>query len=77
MNAMEREELLYLLVSNYFYEKENNIVWQRENSTGFSIALGKLQGACMALNLDFEEKENEIVLFTQTSRKVVMTVEND
>jgi hypothetical protein len=75
MKARERKELLDALAMNYLGEKRNNQVFGRENSQGYSIALGKLLGACMALNLDFEENDKGINIITQGRRKVVTTIE--
>ncbi|QUH20420.1 hypothetical protein [Alkaliphilus sp. B6464] len=74
MDARSRKELLDALAINYLCEKENNTVFERENSQGYSLALGKFQGACMALNLDFEESENGIVIVTQGARKVISAI---
>lgn len=74
---MEREKLLVALAFNYLREKENDIVWQRERSTSHAIALGKLQGACMALNLDYEENVEGISIVTQSRRKVIATVKSE
>lgn len=72
---MGRKELLNALAFNYLREKENNMVFDRENSQGYLIALGKLQGACMALNLDFEETDKGITIVTQNRRKIVTSIE--
>lgn len=72
---MNRQELVKVLAQNYLSEKENDKVWQREHSTSYMLALGKLQGACMALNLDFEENQKGISIVTQCRRKVIATIE--
>lgn len=74
-DCMERKELLTALSINYLNEKENDRAWQRERSTSHVMALGKLQGACMALNLDFEESNKGICIVTQIRRKVITTIE--
>ncbi|MCT8978288.1 hypothetical protein N4T77_17000 [Clostridium sp. CX1] len=75
MTTFEREELMYALAFNYLTEKMNDKVWQRERSQGYSMALGKLQGACMALKLDFSETENSVIVFTANREKLVTKVE--
>jgi len=75
MTTIERKELLEILVLNYLYAKEQNIVFQRENDNSYAIALGKLQGVCMALNLDFEETENNVMVFTNSKKKIVTKIE--
>lgn len=74
MNKRERKELMDALATNYLCEKRNNHVWQRENSVGYSIAFGKLQGACMALNLEFEENEKGVFVLTRNRRNVITTI---
>ena len=72
---MDRKELLEALALNYIVTKENNIVFEREDSNSYAIALGKLQGACMALNLDFEETERDLTIVTQSRRKVIAKID--
>lgn len=74
MTASERKELIYTLALNYLLEKENKKVWQREDNIGFTMARGKLTGACMAFELDYEEAENSLTIFTRGKKKVVTKV---
>lgn len=64
MNVRDRTEIIQTLAITYLREKEDSKVWQRDDSRGCLLALGKLQGACIALGLDFEELETGIVVFT-------------
>lgn len=73
---MERKELLTALAINYLAEKEQDRVYQREISTPHAMALGKFLGACMVLNLDFEENEKGITIVTHIKRKVIAMVED-
>lgn len=75
MTTSKREELIYILAQNYLLEKVRNKVFQRENSESYTYAKGQLTGACMALNLDFEETNERIVIFTQGRKKYVTKVE--
>jgi hypothetical protein len=42
MRARDRKELLDALATTYLREKENNMVFERENSQGYTLASGKL-----------------------------------
>lgn len=75
MGANDRVEILQTLAITYLREKENSKVWHKDHSRGCLLALGKLQGACMAFDLDFEEVETGIVIFTRNRRKTVVNVE--
>lgn len=74
MTTSERKELIEALAQIYLCEKANNKVYQRESSQGYSIALGKLQGACMALKLDFEETKDSLSVFTRGKKKIITKV---
>lgn len=71
LNSADRKVLIQTLVQTYLIEKEQNQVSLRENSTAYSFATGKLIGACTAFKLDFEETENDVTVFTQSSKKIV------
>ncbi|WP_232698616.1 hypothetical protein [Brevibacillus daliensis] len=75
MTSSERKVLLDALALNYLIEKENSRVWQREKSSSYSKAQGELQGACMALNLDFEEQDGTLTIYTRNRRKIVAKVD--
>jgi hypothetical protein len=75
MTSRERHELIAMLVQNYVIEKERCKVWDREITSSYAIAQGQLQGACMALNLDFEESQNVLTVYTNDNRKIVLTVD--
>lgn len=76
MNSADRKVLIQTLVQDYLAEQERNRVFNRENSTGYSIATGKLVGACTAFNLDFEETETGVTVFTQSRKKIICSVES-
>ena len=71
INKKNREELIYVLVNDYLYQKEHNRVFGRENSSQLYITTGKLSGACMALGLSLEETANEIRVVTTIRRKLI------
>ncbi len=75
LTVEDRKSLLEALVQNYLSEQENNKVQQRENSDGYSIALGKLIGACMALNLELEETDKAINILTRNRKKMIVKLE--
>ncbi|CAI8947936.1 conserved hypothetical protein [Brevibacillus sp. IT-7CA2] len=75
MTRMSRQDLLNGLAQNYLIEKEKNKIWNRENSSSYSIAQGQLTGACMALNLDFEESDRTVTIFTRDRKRVVTKME--
>ena len=77
MTTSERDELIYSLAIDYIAEKENCQVFLREKSSGYYIALGKLSGACMVLNLDFTESEDDLTVFTNIQRKIVIKIEKE
>lgn len=77
MTTLERKELIDALAQNYIYEKAQNEVWQRENGYAYTLAFGKLQGTCMALQLDFEETQNCFTVFTRGKRKVITKINKD
>lgn len=74
MNVRERAEMMQTLAITYLREKELSKVWQRDDSRSCLLSSGKLQGACMALDLDFEESDKGIVIFTRSRRKSVVSV---
>lgn len=75
MTIFERKEFMDSLVTIYIAEKENSQVQGREESSGYYIALGRLQGACMALKLDFDETEDGLTIFTGSRRKIVTKID--
>ena len=75
MTLSERKELIDTLAIIYISEKENSRVWGREQSSGYYIALGKLQGACMAFRLDFTETEKCLVVTTRSERNIVTKID--
>jgi predicted hydrocarbon binding protein len=77
MSELERKELLDILIQKYIDEKNYNKVWQREESTGLTLALGKLLGACMAFKYDFEETENFLTIFTRNKRKIILKIKKE
>lgn len=74
MDIRDRKDFMNSLIIDYIKEREINKVWQRENSSGYSIAIGKLQGACMALSLDYTETEDKITLFTASKKKIITVI---
>ncbi len=60
--TMDTNELLEILILNYQYEKANDKVWMREHTYSSGIALGKLMGATMALNLDIDFTAESITI---------------
>jgi len=74
MTISERKELMDTLATIYITEKRNSQVYEREESRGYYIALGKLQGACMALNLDFHETNKGLAIFTRSRRKIIVNI---
>lgn len=75
MTRSEKKDLLDILAQNYIYQKEQDKVWQREHGETYTLALGKLRGACMALKLDFEETDKDLTILTQNRRKTVTKIE--
>jgi len=74
MTTSERKELIDTLATIYIAEKRNSQVYGRDESRGYYIALGKLQGACMALNLNFSETEDGLLVFTNGQKKIVTII---
>jgi hypothetical protein len=58
----EKRELIDELAQDYLYEKENNVVWRRENSFSYGVALGKLFGACKAFGFEIDETEEWLLI---------------
>ena len=52
MKAEEKRDLLFSLADAYVSEQSKNRVFGRENAEGYSMAKGKLIGACMAFEID-------------------------
>lgn len=55
MTANEKNDFLYALVQNYVIEKQNNVVYNRDNAESYSYAKGRLNGALTAFDLDMVE----------------------
>lgn len=70
--ASERDEIIRSLVHDYWANKDNDMVWHREMSSGYYISLGKLLGFLTAFELDMEEDENSIVIKSQKSGRMVL-----
>ena len=72
MKQEERNDIMFALIQAYLYAKESSKVWGREIDNSYSYARGRLSGACMAFELDYEETELHITMFTQKSQKAVL-----
>lgn len=75
MTSLERRDLMYALGLKYLIEKEKNQVYQRENSDSYTYSKGQLTGACMALELSFEETKNGLIIFTENKKKRIVKIE--
>ena len=75
MTATERNELIRSLIYDYWANKVNDKVWEREKSSLYYMSLGKLLGALMAFRLDMEEDEKGITIRTQDSNRTVLRYE--
>lgn len=71
MRAKEKRDLLFSLADAYVSEQSKNRVFGRENAEGYSIAKGKLIGACMAFEVDIEENAKEVCLFSRAGRYIL------
>lgn len=74
MDAKDRNELLRILIKDYIYYKEQSKVFQREEPSNYYIALGKLNGFCMALDLDIGEDNTSVWIETREQKKVIVKV---
>lgn len=75
MISSERKDLLNVLTLSYLIEKyKNDRVWQREKSSSYYLALGKLEGACTGFNLEFEESDDTLIVYTRCKRNLVVEV---
>lgn len=72
MSAQERYNMLYSLVQQYIAYKFYDKVWQRESSTSKTLAQGKLEGACMALELDIVETQSYIQLIDRDTQAIIL-----
>lgn len=72
MDKQDRDNLLFSLIQNYVFEKNNCVVYNREISPSLSYATGKLIGALTALNLDMVENDDSIIIMTRNKNKQVL-----
>ena len=75
MKSCDRDELIYALAFQYLGEKANDFVWQRERGEGYCFALGKLLGACTAFDLELEETDEYVSIFTRKNKKIIVKLE--
>ncbi len=70
-----RKIVIEALLINYLQARENNnIRGLREDSANFLMGLGELKGACMALELDWEETDTYLTVFTQKRKKIIVKI---
>lgn len=76
MKAKEKRDLLFSLADTYVIEQSKNKVFGRENSESYSVAKGKLIGACMALGVNIEEDDNSVILNSQSGKYILRVIKN-
>lgn len=69
--SMTREELLQTIVDDYIYQRSNHTSTLLGEPKEITLAKGKLIGVCMALGLEYEEVENQMIFKTFSNGKVV------
>lgn len=74
VKAEEKRDLLFSLADAYVSEQSKNRVFGRENAEGYSMAKGKLIGACMAFEIDIKENDKEVCLFSRAGRYILHIV---
>lgn len=76
MKSKEKQDLLFALADSYVSEQDKNKVFGRENSESYSVAKGKLIGACMALGVNIEEDDNSVILNSQSGKYILRVIKN-
>ncbi|WP_097005312.1 hypothetical protein [Lacrimispora amygdalina] len=71
MTANERNDFLYGLVQNYVIEKQNNVVYNRDNAESYSYTKGRLNGALTALELDMVETPLYVIIETRQRKELL------
>lgn len=75
LDGFTREDVLEIIIEKYLSVKRDHKVFNREESPSLSYARGQITGACMMMELDTEETEDEFVVVTNTRRKVILRVD--
>lgn len=74
MDKNEKRDMLALAVKDYIHYENENKLWQREPSSSYIYAKGKLIGMCMALGLEMTETSDKVKLY-YPSGKIYISIE--
>lgn len=77
MKAKEKRDLLFSLTDTYVIEQNKNKVFDRENAEGYSVAKGKLIGACMAFEVDITENDGGVWLHSRAGRYILHVLKSE
>ena len=77
LKGKTKEDVLYSLVYQYISEQYNNKVWNRESSSSFLIAKGRLLGFCMAYEWQMMESVNIVQIRSKSGKIVVLELRKD
>lgn len=64
----ERDDCLYALVEQYIAQQQQDRVYQREQSSAYTFAKGKLVGFCTAYQYEIVETETFVQINSNAKR---------
>lgn len=68
LGTKERDDCLYSLVNQYIAEQHQNKVYNRESSSAYTFAKGKLVGFCTAYQYEIVETDRFVQIKSQAGR---------
>jgi len=71
MVRKEKRDMLTRAVKDYIYYENESKLWQREPSSSYIYAKGKLIGMCMALGLEMTETSDKITLYYPSGKRYI------
>ena len=76
LKAKIKEDSLYALAYQYIAEQHENKVWERESSSSYLIAKGKLLGFCMAYEWELLES-SKILQIRSKGNKLILELRKE
>lgn len=74
LRAKERDDCLYSLVNQYIAEQQQNRVYNRESSSAYTFAKGKLVGFCTAYQYEIIETTEFVQIKSSAGRFLMRMV---
>ena len=71
LQAKERDDCLYSLMNQYIAEQQQNRVYNRESSSAYTFAKGKLVGFCTVCQYEIVETDSFIQIESKAGRLLI------